>query len=97
MYLGEIVELTDKFELFSNPVHPYTKALLSAIPVPDVNYVTNRVVLKGDVPNPADPPSGCYFHLRCPEAQDICRSTKPELKEIKSGHYAACNLCKYQQ
>ncbi len=92
MYLGEIVEITDKNELFNNPIHPYTKALLSAIPVPDVNYVSKRIILQGDVPNPANPPSGCYFHLRCPEAKEECKSRKPELKEIKDGHYVSCNL-----
>ena len=92
MYLGKIVELTDKKELFKNPQHPYTKALLSAIPVPDPTIDKDRILLKGDVPSPVDPPSGCRFHPRCPQAMDICSKEDPEFKDYGDGHFAACHL-----
>lgn len=94
MYLGKIVEIADKTSLFENPQHPYTKALLSAIPVPDPDAVKNRIVLKGDVPSPIDPPQGCRFHTRCPYATDRCRTEVPVLRTssiMKSTHEAACH------
>ncbi|ATP41886.1 peptide ABC transporter ATP-binding protein [Solibacillus sp. R5-41] len=94
MYLGKIVEIADKLSLFENPQHPYTKALLSAIPVPDPDAVKNRIVLKGDVPSPIDPPTGCRFHTRCPFATEKCRIEEPLLrttKAMKDGHEAACH------
>lgn len=92
MYLGKIVELADKYELFNNPLHPYTKALLSAIPVPDPEHKKERIILKGDVPNPVNPPKGCPFHPRCPMAKDICKQVAPELKDYGNGHFASCHL-----
>ncbi len=92
MYLGMIVELADKKPLFSNPLHPYTQALLSAVPIPDPTKKRKQIILEGDVPSPINPPSGCYFHPRCHAAADVCRRIKPELREIESGHAVACNL-----
>lgn len=91
MYLGRIVELSDKNELFNDPKHPYTKALLSAVPIPNPLIKKERIVLQGDVPSPANPPSGCTFHPRCSECMAICRTDKPELKEV-NGQYVACHL-----
>ena len=90
MYLGEIVEYADAEELYKNPKHPYTKALLSAIPVPDPKPREQRIILTGDVPSPINPPSGCYFHPRCPIATDECKSNKPELKSVGVNHFASC-------
>ena len=92
MYLGKIVEITDRKSLYENPQHPYTKALLSAVPIPDpvVEARREHVVLGGEVPSPLSPPSGCVFHPRCPIAVAECRTTVPELREIKPGHQAAC-------
>ncbi|RFU67101.1 dipeptide ABC transporter ATP-binding protein [Peribacillus saganii] len=92
MYLGNIVELTDSEKLYDSPKHPYTQALLSAVPVADVEHKKERIVLQGDVPSPANPPKGCAFHTRCPKAMDVCSSTKPALKEVEPGHYVACHL-----
>ncbi|VEF46956.1 oligopeptide ABC transporter ATP-binding protein [Bacillus freudenreichii] len=92
MYLGRIVELSDSEQLYENPKHPYTKALLSAVPVPDVDFKKERVVLSGDVPNPANPPAGCAFHTRCPVAMEQCAQKRPLFKEVEKGHYAACHL-----
>ncbi len=92
MYLGKMVELTSRVELFRNPLHPYTKALLSAIPVPDPNYKRERIILTGDVPSPLNPPSGCRFHPRCPVAIEICSQKEPEFKEVSEDHWVACWL-----
>lgn len=90
MYLGKIVEMAPTKTLFHNPQHPYTQALLSSIPVPDPTLKRERIILQGDVPSPANPPSGCSFHTRCPYVMDECRVNTPELKGIGSGHTAAC-------
>ncbi len=92
MYLGKIVELAEKTELYRNPIHPYTQALLSAIPVPNPTYERERIILKGDVPSPANPPSGCRFHTRCPYVMDICKEEEPEYKDWGDEHFAACHL-----
>ncbi|GLI09157.1 peptide ABC transporter ATP-binding protein [Paenibacillus tyrfis] len=92
MYLGKIVELADRDSLFAHPRHPYTQALLSAVPVPDPTQRKERIILQGDLPNPANPPKGCSFHTRCPYAQDICRSAPPALERQADGHLAACHF-----
>ena len=93
MYLGRIVELTDKTSLFEMPLHPYTEALLSAVPVPKARARgRRRVILTGDVPSPINPPSGCHFHTRCPYAMAHCRTDAPALGEVKPGHWSACHL-----
>jgi len=94
MYLGRVVEMAPVEELYTRPLHPYTQALLSAIPVPDpaVEARRRRIILTGDVPNPANPPPGCTFHTRCPVAIDKCRKDSPSLKEVSSGHAASCFL-----
>jgi len=93
MYLGKVMELTGRDELYENPLHPYTKALLSAVPVPDpeVESKRERIILAGDVPSPMHPPSGCVFHTRCPIAIDECRSVIPEWREINKDHWVACH------
>ena len=92
MYLGSMVEFGTKDEIFSNPLHPYTKALFSAIPNPNPDVKMQRIVLKGDIPSPANPPSGCRFHTRCPYATEKCAEVVPEYKEYGCGHFAACHL-----
>lgn len=92
MYLGSLVEMADKKELFSHPAHPYTQALLSAVPVPDPEKKSNRIILQGDLPSPANPPQGCKFHTRCPYAKEICRQQVPEYKDHGGGHICACHL-----
>lgn len=93
MYLGRMMEVTDKKTLYSNPLHPYTQALLSAIPKTHPSEVKReRIILKGDVPSPANPPKGCVFHTRCPQAMDHCKQVVPMLKELEPGHFVACHL-----
>ncbi|MDK8182977.1 oligopeptide/dipeptide ABC transporter ATP-binding protein [Paenibacillus sp. UMB4589-SE434] len=92
MYLGTMMETAPRDELFKHPLHPYTKALLSAVPVPIPRLKRERIVLKGDIPNPANPPAGCKFHTRCPYATDICRQLVPEFRHMGSEHYVACHL-----
>lgn len=95
MYLGHLVELTAKEKLYDHPKHPYTKALLSAVPSLDPDIKRERILLKGDVPSPANPPTGCVFHTRCPAAMDICKIEKPVLAEVDDHHFVACHL--YEQ
>lgn len=92
MYLGKIVELTSTSELYDNPQHPYTEALLSAVPIPDPTLKKQRIVLEGDVPSPFKPPKGCHFHPRCKYTKPICSQEEPELIDINGGHYVACHL-----
>ena len=92
MYLGKLVEVADVDRLYINPLHPYTKALISAIPIPDVGEKRERMVLGGDIPSPIDPPSGCRFHTRCKYATEKCRTQCPELKEYETNHFVACHL-----
>ena len=92
MYLGSVVEIADKQDLYGAPLHPYTRALLSAIPIPDANRKRNRIILEGDVPSAYNPPSGCKFHTRCPYATDRCREEVPALRDMGGGHSVACHF-----
>jgi oligopeptide/dipeptide ABC transporter ATP-binding protein len=92
MYLGSLVELAPKYELYKHPLHPYTQALLSAIPIPDPTVRIKRIILKGDIPSPANPPSGCRFHTRCPYVTERCKKEVPEFREIATEHFVACHL-----
>jgi oligopeptide/dipeptide ABC transporter ATP-binding protein len=93
MYLGKMVELCDSDELYENPLHPYTQALMSAIPMPDPTMKRNRIILEGDVPSPVNPPKGCRFHTRCVKAFEPCNQIEPEWKDMGNGHMVACHLC----
>ena len=92
MYLGSMVEYAETEKIFANPLNPYTKALFSAIPVPDPDVKINRIILKGSIPSPANPPAGCKFHTRCEKCMECCKTTAPEWKEIEPGHFCACHL-----
>jgi oligopeptide/dipeptide ABC transporter, ATP-binding protein, C-terminal domain len=92
MYLGKMVELADRMELFRRPLHPYTKALISAIPIPNPTIRRERIILQGDVPSPINPPKGCRFHPRCWMARDICREVEPVFEEKAPGHWSACHF-----
>jgi len=94
MYLGQIVELADSRSLYHHPKHPYTEALLSAVPVPDPDHQPQRIILRGDVPNPANPPSGCYFHPRCHKVMEKCKTLEPRLVQVDDKHYVKCLLHK---
>ena len=96
MYLGSMVEFGAKKDIFSNPIHPYTQALFSAIPNPDPNKKMERIVLRGDIPSPANPPKGCRFHTRCPHATEICKHITPAYREYEPGHFAACHMLEEQ-
>lgn len=92
MYLGNMVEYSETEKIFAEPLHPYTKALFSAIPIPDPNVKINRIILEGSIPSPANPPAGCKFHTRCKECMEICKTEVPEWKEVREGHFCACHL-----
>jgi oligopeptide transport system ATP-binding protein len=92
MYLGQIVELASDEELYKNPQHPYTEALLSAVPIPDPTVKKKRIILEGDVPSPINPPRGCHFHTRCMYKEKICEEVEPEFKDIGGGHWVACHF-----
>ncbi|OIU68831.1 ABC transporter ATP-binding protein [Rossellomorea aquimaris] len=92
MYLGKMVELSDSENLYEKPLHPYTQALLSAVPIPDPDFKRETQLLQGDIPSPSNPPSGCTFHTRCPFATEVCKEKVPEFKEHQPGHYVACHL-----
>jgi oligopeptide transport system ATP-binding protein len=92
MYLGRLVEITESEKLYENPLHPYTRALLDSIPIPDPDVKKDRELLSGDLPSPSNPPLGCAFHTRCKDCMDICKTSRPEMKEVEPGHFAACHL-----
>lgn len=96
MYLGKFVEIADSEQLYEKPMHPYTQALLSAVPVPDPYFDKQQIIIEGDIPNPADPPTGCTFHTRCPFKMDICTKVTPQLIEQSTGHSVACHLYESQ-
>lgn len=97
MYLGSMMELGDKEDLFSNPLHPYTKALLSAIPIPDPTVKRERIILEGDIPSPSNPPKGCKFHTRCPYSSEICEKEIPKYEKMGNNHYVACHKARELQ
>ena len=90
MYLGKLVEMADTDELFDNPLHPYTSALIEAVPIPDPKTKAMKIILRGEVPSAINPPLGCRFHPRCPRAQQACSEKEPELIEAKKGHFLSC-------
>lgn len=92
MYLGNLVEFSETEKIFSTPLHPYTKALFSAIPIPDPDVKINRIVLEGSIPSPANPPAGCKFHTRCAQCMEKCKTVAPEYREVEPGHFCACHL-----
>ncbi len=95
MYLGSLVEIGSKKDIFATPLHPYTEALFSAVPIPDPTVKMKRIILEGDLPSPANPPKGCKFHTRCSRCMEICKEKTPQLKQMDDGHYVACHL--YQE
>ena len=97
MYLGAVMEFGTKEAIFTNPMHPYTKALFSAVPNPDPTMKMDRIKLQGDIPSPANPPKGCRFHTRCPYAKEVCKHVTPEYTEYEKGHFAACHLLNEEQ
>ncbi len=92
MYLGSMVELAASEDLYAEPLHPYSQALLSAVPIPDPNYEREQVILTGDIPSPSNPPTGCAFHTRCPMAMEVCKQQVPQFRQVKPGHSVACHL-----
>jgi peptide/nickel transport system ATP-binding protein len=92
MYLGKLVEMAETGDLFSNPLHPYTEALISAVPVPDPEYIPNQIILEGDVPSPMAPPTGCYFHPRCRYAKNVCAREAPPYRDVGGGHWVSCHF-----
>ena len=94
MYLGTIVETAPKADLYAHPEHPYTQALLSAVPIADPTREKKRIILKGDLPSPVNPPKGCLFHTRCPYCTEKCKTERPEFKEISKGHFVKCHRVK---
>jgi peptide/nickel transport system ATP-binding protein len=97
MYVGKIAEMADADELYTNPLHPYTEALMSSVPKPDPTRVSERIHMQGDVADPSNPPSGCYFHPRCLYAQDVCKEKTPEFRELRHDHFVACHFAEELQ
>jgi peptide/nickel transport system ATP-binding protein len=91
MYVGKIAEMAGSEELYSYPLHPYTEALMSSVPKPDPKYESHRIIMEGDVADPSNPPSGCYFHPRCRYVIDVCKQDPPEFRELKPDHFVACH------
>ena len=94
MYLGNVMELGSTKDIFAKPLHPYTQALFSAVPVPDPDCKMNRIILSGDIPSPANPPKGCKFHTRCSKCMGVCSEVEPKYVEAQKGHFVACHLYK---
>lgn len=92
MYLGRLIELTDSEKLYGNPLHPYTRALMDAVPIPDPDFKREVIEVSGEIPSPSNPPKGCAFHTRCGSCMDICKTVRPDFKEVEPGHYVACHL-----